>query len=216
VPSDRRSLLPDQDLIQGYFSKRKCFAWPLGSIRASMYADLSRMGIGQLQPAHATYKSSMYKKLLLWRKSRAMRLGFRGCHVNAESYYLIMFAAVIASRTGSSRVQIGNYIRPIGLWSQAGMRRGFSRSVVRTNNKPVYYASPPSQDKYPGSHRRSRRKDSNSQVLCKIKLEAAFAYEMFGHTLVPPSAQLTLIDVFVLCSRAVGWLAPRIIILKCS
>lgn len=68
-----------------------------------------------------------------------------------------------------------------------------------------------------GSYRRSHHIGSDLQVLSEIKLEeAAFAYEIFGHTLVQLSAQLTLIDVFVLSSRAIGWLAPRIIMLDCS
>lgn len=67
-----------------------------------------------------------------------------------------------------------------------------------------------------GSYRRSHHIDSDLQVLSKIKVEAAFAYEIFGHTLMQLSAQLTLIDVFVLPSRAIGWLALRIIMLDCS
>lgn len=70
--------------------------------------------------------------------------------------------------------------------------------------------------KFRGSYRRSHHIGSNLQVLSKIKLEAAFAYEIFGHILVQLPAQLTLIDVFVLSSRAIGWLAPRIVMLDCS
>lgn len=62
-----------------------------------------------------------------------------------------------------------------------------------------------------GSYRRSHHSGFNLQVFSKIKLEAAFVYEIFGHTSVQVSAQLTLIDVFVLSSRAIGWLAPRIV-----
>lgn len=90
----------------------------------------------------------------------------------------------------------------------------FPRSVVRAN-KPVQYASP-NQDKNPDGYRRSHRIGSTLQVLSKIKLEAALTYEIFGHTLMQLSAQLTLIDVFVLSFRAIGWLAPRIILLDCS
>ncbi|KAL6909207.1 hypothetical protein GGI43DRAFT_171487 [Trichoderma evansii] len=129
---------------------------------------------------------------------------------------MAIFAVIIASQAWASRVQIGNNIRSNGLRRQVGMQRHFFRSVVRT--KPVYCIMLllQARTKIRGSYRSSFHAGSNLLVLSKIKLEAAFVYEIFGHTLVQVSAQLMLIDVFVLSSRAIGWLAPRIIMLDRS